>query len=255
MTVSLKRTRGFVAIGLAIGLIVAACSNSSPVQNPLNPGGGNNGGGSNGGGSSSLVAGLSSNLDSLTSYQFSESMAGSSSGSQATPASTSSVVISGTVVNKPTRSISMNAYGVQYILVGTQAWTSYDAGNTWTSIDPTDASLTDLLPGKNYASWFDAYSTNFKVAGDESKNGVQCTHYKGDSSLGSLYQGITGVSASFQADLWVAKDGNYPVSGVYGFSAASGNQAGSFGYSFDVTHINDGSNQVTPPANVVPIPS
>ena len=254
MTASLKRSRGVAAIGLAIGLAVAACSNSSPVQNPLNPGGANNAG-ANSSGASSLVAGLSSNLDSLTSYQFSESMAGSSSGSQATPASTSSVVIGGTVVNKPTLSISMNAHGVQYILVGNEAWTSYDAGITWTSIDPADASLTDLLPGKNYASWFDAYSTNFKVAGDESKNGVQCIHYKGDSSLGSLYQGTTGVSASFQADLWVAKDRNYPVSGIYGFSASSGGQAGSFGYSFDITHIDDGSNLVNPPTNVVPIPS
>jgi hypothetical protein len=252
MAVSLKRPRGFVSIGLAIGLMVTACGSSSPVQNPLN-GGGSNGGGS--GGASSLIAGLSSNLDSLTSYQFSESMAGSSSGSQASPAATSSVVISGTVVNEPTRSISMNAHGVEYILVGNQAWTSNDIGNTWTSIDPADASLADLLPGKNYAAWFDAYSTNFKVAGDESKNGVQCTHYRGDSSLASIYGGITGGSATFQADLWVAKDGNYPVSGVYGFSAASSGQAGIFGYSFDITQINNAANQISPPANVVPIPS
>ena len=252
MAVSSKRSHGFVTIGFSIGLMVAACGNSSPVQNPLNDGG-SNGGGS--GGPISLIAGLSSNLDSLTSYQFSESMAGSSSGSQAAPAGTSSVVISGTVVNKPTRSISMNAHGVEYILVGNQAWTSNDLGNTWTSIDPTDASLADLLPGKNYASWFDAYSANFKVAGDESKNGVQCTHYRGDSSLGSLYQGVSAASDTFQADLWVAKDGNYPVSGVYGFSAASGGQAGSFGYSFDITRIDDPSNQIAPPTNVVPIPT
>ena len=254
MEMSGSRIRGLVAIGLAIGVVVAGCSNSSSVLNPLGSGAGNNPGGNNGGGSS-LVAGLSGNLDTLTSYQFTESMAGSSSDAQATPASTSAVVISGTVINKPTKSLSINAYGTQYILVGSQAWTSYDSGATWTSIDPTDASLTGLLPDKNYATWFDAYSTNFKVAGDESKNGVQCTHYKGDSSLGSLYQGLSGVSANFQADLWVAKDGNYPVSGVYGFSASSGGETGGFGYSFDVTHINDGSNQVAPPTNVVPIPS
>jgi hypothetical protein len=254
MAMSRTRTRGLIAIGLAMGLVVAACSNSSPVPNPLNNGAGNNPAGNNGG-ASSLLAGLAGNLDTLTSYQFTESMAGSSSDSQATPDSTSAVLISGTVINKPTKSLAINAYGTQYILIDNQAWTSYDSGATWTAIDPTDASLTDLLPDKNYATWFDAYATDFKVAGDESKNGVQCTHYKGDSSLGSLYQGIAGVSANFQADLWVAKDGNYPVSGVYGFSATSGGQGGSFGYSFDVTHINDGSNQVTAPTNVVPIPS
>jgi hypothetical protein len=246
-----RRARGRVSIGLAIGLAVVACAGSSQGQNPSARGGGNNVGGSNNGGSS-LATGLSSNLDSLTGYQFTESMAGSSMGGQATPASTAAVLISGTVVNSPTRSISMTAYGVQYILVGSEAWSSYD-GTTWTAMDPTDTSLTDLLPGKNYATWFDAYSTGFKVQGDETKNGVACVHYEGDSSLGSLYG--AGASTGFQADLWVAKDGNYPVSGVYGFSAASAGQGGSFGYSFDITHINDGSNKVTPPTNVVAIPT
>ena len=148
----------------------------------------------------------------------------------------------------------MTAYGVQYILVGSQAWSSYDAV-TWTAMDPNDSSLTDLLPGASYVTWFDAYSTGFKVVGEEPRNGVQCIHFEGDSSLGGLYGGITGVAAGFQADLWVAKDGNYPVSGVYGFLTTSGGQAGSFGYSFDITHVNDGSNRVTPPANVVAIPT
>ena len=84
---------------------------------------------------------------------------------------------------------------------------------------------------------------------------MACTHFKGNSSLSALYAGIAGVSANFQADLWVAKDGNYPVSGVYGFTASAGGQAGSFGYSFDITNVNDASNQVTAPTNVIALPS
>jgi hypothetical protein len=45
------------------------------------------------------------------------------------------------------------------------------------------------------------------------------------------------------------------VSGIYGFFATSGGEGGSFGYSFDVTHINDASNVVTPPTNVIALPS
>ena len=251
MTASGMRMRGLAAITLAIGLVVAACSSSSPVPNPLNPGGGNNGG--NNAGGNSLLAGLSSNLDSLTSYQFTESIAGSSAGGRATPAVAAAVQISGIVVNSPTPSLSMNTSGVEYILVGNQAWASNDVGVSWTAMDPTDTSLTDLLPGKNYQTWFDADAAGFKVQGDETKNGVACVHYKGDASLGSLY-GV-GASAGFQADLWVAKDGNYPVSGAYGFTATSSGEGVSFGYSFDITRINDGSNRVTPPTNVVPIPT
>ena len=248
------RARGRFSVALAVGLAVTACAGSSQGQNPSGQSG-TNGSGGNNGASSSLVAGLSSNLDSLTSYQFTESMAGSSTGSQATPSAATAVRISGIVVNSPTRSLSMNASGAEYILVGNQAWASNDLGVSWTAMDPTDTSLTELLPGKNYQTWFDAYATGFKVQGDETKNGVACVHYKGDASLGSLY----GVSASagFQADLWVAKDGNYPVSGAYDFTATSSGESGSgsFGYSFDITNVNDGSNRVTPPTNVVAIPS
>jgi hypothetical protein len=244
--------RGLISVALAVGLVVAACGSSSASPNRPSPGAS---GGPGGSGPSSLVAGLSSNLDSLTSYQFSETMAGSSSGSQATPAAAGGVLITGTVVNQPTRALSINASGAMYILVGDQAWTSFDSGSTWTTMDPTDSSLADLLPGKNYATWFDAYASNFKAAGDEPKNGVGCVHYRGDSSLASQFQGTTGAGSNFLADLWVAKDGNYPVSGALGLSAASASQADSFGYSFDITNVNDAANQVTPPSNVVAIPS
>ncbi len=118
-------------------------------------------------------------------------------------------------------------------------------------VDTSTTDLSSMLPTQDYASMFDTNSAGFKVAGDETKNGVQCVHFKGDSSLGAAYQAIAGVSASFQADLWVAKDGNYPVSGVYGITASSGGQGGAFGYSFDITNINDSANTVTAPTNVV----
>lgn len=243
--------RELVAFGFALALVVGACGSSSSTSNPLGlPGGVPGGGGGNG---SSLTSGLSSNLDQLTSYKFSWTVFGSSSGTAASPGDSGTMATSGVVVNKPAKAMSVNSFGIQYIQIGAQQWSSFDNGSTW---NPGDSStdLTSLLPTKYYSTWFDTNSTGFKVAGDESKNGVQCVHFKGDSSLGAMYQ-VAGVSASFTADLWVAKDGNYPVSGTYGFSASSGGQAGTFGYSFDITNINDNSNQVTAPTNVVAIPS
>jgi hypothetical protein len=250
------RRRELVALGFALALVVGACGSSSSTANPLGlpGGGGGGGGGGSGGNGSSLTSGLSSNLDQLTSYKFSWTVFGSSSGTAASPGDSGTFGISGVVVNKPTKAMSVNYLGMQYIQIGTQEWSSFDNGSTW-NVDTSSTDLTSMLPTKDYAGYFDSNATGFKSAGTETKNGVQCVHYKGDSSISGLYQSLAGVSATFQSDLWVATDGNYPVSGVYGFSGSSGGQSGSFGYSFDITNINDNSNQVTAPTNVVALPS
>jgi hypothetical protein len=247
--------RGLTGAMLAIGLLVAACSSGGSGGLPGASGGGNNGGnGGNGGnGATSLGQGLSANLDTLTSYKFTETMGGSSSGVGVSPGDSGSFQITGTVVNTPTKSISVQEFGVSFITVGDQSWTSYD-GNTWMQTDSGISSLSDLLPTDLYGTWFDDNSSGFTVAGEENKNGVDCIHYKGNSSLSAGLSAF-GVSANFQADLWVAKDGNYPVSGVYGFFGSSGGQSASYGYSFDITNVNDPSNTVTAPTNVVALPS
>jgi hypothetical protein len=247
-----RRSIGLLMVlGLVLALVAAACGGSSATNAPNGVTGTN---GTNGANGTGLSAGLSANLDSLTSYQFSETMAGSSSGVAASPGSSDSFLISGTVVNKPTSAIKVNDLGIWLIDIGGQEWTSMD-GTSWTGPVAGDTNVTDLLPTTDYATWFDTNANGFTVAGEETKNGVDCVHYKGNSSLGSLYSGVVGVSANFQADLWVAKAGNYPVSGVYGYTASAGGQSGSFGFSFDITHINDAANVVSPPANSMAIPT
>ncbi len=253
MVTSNSRARGLVALGLAIGLVVAACGSSSSTLSIPGLGAANNGNNNNNGGGNSLTSGLSSNLDKLDSYKFTESIAGQTSGTAASPGDSGTFLISGTVVNKGTKAIEINDLGVQFIDIGNQEWTSFD-GTNWTGPTTPDSTMTDLLPGFDYGTWFDTNATNFTVAGNETKNGVQCVHYKGNSSLGAL-AGVAGVSANFQADLWVAVSGNYPVSGVYGYSASAGGQSGSFGFSFDITNVNDPANVVTPPANAVAVPT
>jgi hypothetical protein len=255
MVKSNRRVRSAVALGLAIGLVVAACgsSNNNPLGNN-NPMGNN--GGNGGSGAQSLGAGLAANLDKLDSYQFSWSVTGGSSTD--TPGDTSLVGNSGIVVNKPVKAYKINAFGTQIIAIGDQAWTSDDNGNTWTAstnYSTSDSSLTAMLPMSIYTSVFDSNATQFTVKGDESKNGVDCVHYQGNASLGAL-GAMAGVTGNFQSDLWVAKNGNYPVSGFYGFSGTSKGQSGSFGQSFNITHVNDAANNtVTAPANVTAIPS
>jgi hypothetical protein len=225
-----------------MGLVAVACGSPGAGQNPQVSGASKPSAGTNG---SSLSAGLSANLDSLTSYQFTETLAGAAS--TAVPAPSGGYRIGGTVTNTPTQSYWVTASGgAQYTVIGSQAWTTYD-GTTWIAFDASDMTLAGLLPGGNYDTWFDTYAPYFKSQGEESKNGIECIHYQGDSSLASHYSAPAGTS-KLAADLWVAKDGNYPVSGTFEL-------AGSFGVGFDITHVNDASNKVSPPTNVVSIPS
>ncbi len=224
-----------------MSLVAVACGSSGAGQNPGQTGPAQTGSVSGG----ALPAGLSANLDSLTSYQFTETLAGAAS--TAVPAASGGYRIGGTVINKPAQSYWVTASGgAQYTVVGNQAWTTYD-GVTWIAFDASDMTLAGLLPGGNYDTWFDAYAPYFKSRGEESKNGIECIHYQGDSSLASHYSATAGA-AMLAADLWVAKAGNYPVSGTFSL-------AGSFGVGFDITHVNDASNSVAPPTNIVSIPS
>ena len=248
MATSRRATRGAVVVCLAIGLIVGACQSSTPSASPSSPAASRDGGNVG----ASLTTGLASNLDKLDSYQFIESIPLDSTSTGASSGS-GLLVITGTVINRPVRSLWINTHPAQFVVVGDQAWRSLD-GITWTISDPADPFLTDLLPGHDYALWFDAKAAYFKVVGQEPVHGVPCIHYQGDASLSSLYSGSAGASASFQADLWIASDGNYPASGVYGYTAMA-SPGGSWGFSFDVSNANDSSNAVAAPTNVVAIPT
>jgi hypothetical protein len=255
LAVQRRKARGSVAFGLAIALgvaaTVAACGGSS---SPANPSGQASGAGPSGSGGGSLTVGLSANLDKLTSYRFTESNAGMAGGAGATPVGSGSYEIAGTVVNRPLKSIWIGEAQGQFILIGSQAWASAD-GITWVASDPGDTILTDLLPGHDYALWFDAKASYFRAVGEESKNDIPCVHYKADQSLGSIYADATGAPAAFKAELWVARSGDFPVSGVYSFAAAAGASGGSWGFSFDITHPGDSTNVVAAPTNVVALPS
>jgi hypothetical protein len=240
--------RSLVAVGLAFALVSAACGSPS-TSNPPGTAGSSPTAGSLAG-SNSLTPGLLAGLGKLDSYQFSWTISAASSAG--TPAASSVPWVSGTVINKGTRSYRIDDPStVQFIVIGDKAWTSIDKGKTWATGDVPSADLTNLMLDTGYATWFDKNAVSFKMAGEGSKNGVQCVRYKGDSSLGGLYAGTGGASSQLTADLWIAKDGNYPVSGNFGYSGSIGGKSGGFGYSFDVTHVNDSANSVAAPTNVL----
>jgi hypothetical protein len=244
MVTSKRTIRGLVAVSLAIGLVAAACGGSSSTDNL--PGGAN-------ANASALAAGLAGNLDKLDSYQFRWQWTAASA--TATSMESGGYETSGTVVNKPVKSYKINNLGMaQIIVIGDEGWVSYDNGNTWmedTTYAGDATALEELLPTSLYGTNFDTNAGDFKVVGQENKNGVDCIHYQSTESTGAG-GALIGVSATFKADLWVAKDGSYPVSGFYGWTATTAAGSGTWGYSFDITNVNSPSNKVEPPTNVTP---
>jgi hypothetical protein len=145
----------------------------------------------------------------------------------------------------------------QVIVIGSQGWISHDNGATWqpnTTYTSASWALQALLPNPPYGSTFDSDAAGFTVADDEKKNGIDCIHYIPNSDLQAI-RDMAWPHAMFKADLWVARDGNYPVSGFYGWSGTPGGQLGSWGYSFDVTNVNSSGNKVTAPTSVMAAPS
>ncbi len=251
--VLVRQGRGLLVVVALLAVAVAACSSGNPA-NPGNNATGNNATGNNGtgqpGGGAGLVSGLSSNLDKLDSYKFSWSIAGADG-----PSATASAVgaISGTVINKPTKASSVNYFTALYVTIGAEQWMSPDNGATWiTNPDPT--SIDSMLPTSDYTAYFDAFATQYKQLGTEKKNGVDAVHFQGDLGSLSAMLGFGGV-ANMKADLWIAKDGNYPVSGAFSYAFAVGTSGGTFSYTFDITNVNDPANKVVKPANATEIPS
>jgi len=244
----LRAVRRLFGAVLAILLVAVACgSPTAPAQStvPNASGSGVDSGGA-------LSTGLASGLARLTSYRFSESNVGAPGGGLSS--ASGSYSLAGTVVNSPVISLWVKEPGAQFKMIGSDAWTSVD-GAQWATADSGDLSLADLLPAGEYVTWFDSKAGYFTAVGDEVKNNISCVHYQGNSALGSIYVGVSGGRSAFRADVWIAKDGNYPVSGVFGLSAAATGSASSWGFAFDITDVNSDANTVTAPINVVAFPT
>ena len=243
-----RAIRRLAAASLAATLVVAACGGSAgpaSSENPVSSGSGLDKGGT-------LTPGLAAGLSKLTSYRFTESNVGAPG--VAAGSNGGSYALAGTVVNAPVISIWIRESAAQFVVIGNAAWTSVD-GSTWSPADTADLSLADLMPAGEYVTWFDAKASDFTAVGEEVKNGIACVHYQGDSTLSSIYTSDSSGPTAFRADVWIARDGGFPVSGIYGFSGGTTDPSSSWGFSFDITDVNSPTNAVAAPTYVVAFPT
>ena len=258
----MTRTRRTIATALAATLLVAGCGGGSGATTaPASTGpaattapaatAGPSSQASGGAG----IGGAVTALGDLTSYKFAIGMAAEGSASFTLLSDGGSMTISGTVITQPaamdmamtTTDKTGASATFAYKVVDGKAYVSM-APDQWMETSAADAQSTiDSFKPEKFMSSFGSLDT-LQVVGDETKNGVATTHYKGTApaEMGALFGLPTGT---WTMEAWVAKDGGFLVS-----SALTGEATdGKFTMTMDVTDLNSPANTVVAPASFTPI--
>ena len=259
----MTRTRWTTVTVLATTLLVAACGGSgSSTTAPGATGAGATSGtavtaapASQGTGGTG-IAGAVTALEDLSSYKFAMTMAAEGSATFALVEAGGSMTIAGTVILEPEIAMDMaistkNAAGAEtalgYRIVDGKAYVSLGP-DSWIETDASDAQSTvESFKPETFMAGFSSVP-NMKAVGDEDKNGVPTTHYKGDAppSVGSMFGLPTGT---WTIDVWVAKEGGYLVSSVLVGESTDGK----FTMSLDVSDFDSPDNKVEAPENFTPM--
>lgn len=252
---------GVVLIAAIAGGAYLVTNNNSKSSGP----GGSNGasvsmapsgpGGSNGGATG--LSGAASAFSTINSYKFSMTLAGGTFGSMLSALGGSSAsgnapfAMSGTITVTPEKAADITMAGFHIIEIGGYDYLDMSGTGSFIKSAATGTSMADsFAPAKMFSSFVGTSTTSgYNKVGSETKNGVDTDHYQASSSalseLGSMLD-VTG--ATWSADIWIAKDGGYPVSMAIIGKASDNSVACEI--LFDIANVNDPANKVTAPTNV-----
>jgi hypothetical protein len=251
--------RGISLLAAALAVAVAACGSSSgsraPAGSPPSGEGSSVAAASAAGQSAApsaapsaaqpsvdpVLAHASDAFAGLTSYHFHVTLTGGSYASSMAPDG-----IQGVAVYTPAFAVQFSYVDLEIIQTQDKIWTrngaswdlsTYPGGKTtWDSFGPPSVLSHDFTPFVPY----------FSVVGDEGVNDVATTHYTANPAALGYFSGIYGFSgdATVAADVWIAKNGGYPVKFEI---AASGTDE--FDLTVDITRANDPANAIDVPAS------
>jgi hypothetical protein len=215
-----------------------------------------------GSGSSTSLDGAGTALSNLNSYKFTMTVVGgdlSDNTLSTLPNAPASGIfkVSGTYLFTPNAAADVTIADVLHeVSVGGSDYQDVaDPGGhltgSFTQIDASsDTSLVDpLSPTAIYTS-FD-FSGNFTTVGDETRDGVDTTHYQaGDSALAE-FATVSGEQAgAWTADVWLANTGGYPVAISIIGTTSTTDKTVVYQRTFDLTDVNAPTNNVTAPTNI-----
>lgn len=266
--------RGLALAG-ALALAVGACGGASATAAPAasSAGGGGTAATPAGGGAAtpaatpaaSTAGGVSGDaigaLSDLNSYKIKFVMAGK--GTSGGLASMGNISMEGIVVLKPEKasditmtlgaetpgdSSGVGAMKMRILEVNGKQYTDLGGGTLTESTDTSGTSMADSLSPEKMLGGASSYMDQMQKIGDESKNGVETTHYKADDkvlSSAATYLDLLGLKdAKWNWEIWVAKQGGYIVSYVM---TGTGSDSSEMTLSLDISDVNS-------PANVVKAP-
>ena len=257
----MTRSRWTTVSILAAALLVAACGGSGATSTPggtnpaATPGTASEAPATEGTGETG-ISGAVARLEGLGSYRFKVSMTAEGVAGFALVPAGGSMTISGTVILKPGIAMDMTmttkdktgsetAFG--YRIIGDKAYVSL-VPDLWMETDADDAQSTvDSFKPGNFMTGFGSVN-DMQNAGDEDRNGIATTHYKGEApaAVGSMFGLPTGTWAM---EAWIAREGGYLVS-----SSVSGEAPdGKFTMSVDISDLDSSDNKVEAPEKFTPM--
>ena len=261
-TRGLGRARRVAVGGLALALTLGACDTTTSSEQPLSesPGAGSSRpsgdpsepAGSEGGGVDFSNAATA--LRALDSYSFSVRIQASNTQAGQGVAREGTTTMSGTVINAPEKASSLHlvtadAAGTvkdetEIVQVGTSAYLrSGGAAASWQEIPAEQAgAFTQLMdsfrPEQMFALYFAPIGTDSTFVGQETRNGVASTHYRGGEDVGAILGSIAGVQGSWSSDIWLAQAGGFLVAAQAGVQGSDANGGGTFAIEVNISNVN-----------------
>jgi hypothetical protein len=256
-----RHSRGLVILAVAAAVALSACGSSTPSPSPTpTPSGTDTSQPSTSeqpSGSTTALDGASTALTNLSSYKFTMTVIGGDVAdntlSSLPNAPTSGIFkVSGTYLFTPTQAADVTVAGSFHeISVGGTDYQDNGMTGSFTEDDTGATVLVDDLSPTTVYGEFD-FSGNFNTVGDETKDGVDSTHFQAaDSSALAEFATVSGVEAGvWTADVWVANQGGYPVAiSIVGTTSAT-DKTVVYERTFDLTNVNSATNTVTAPTNI-----
>lgn len=263
--------RGLALAG-AFALAVGACGGSSASPAASSGGGATQAASTPAATASTAPAASTSSGDSgnaisalsdLSSYKV--KLAITSKGTKSGIAAMGNITMSGIVVLKPAKAsdITMSlggsapgdsaassglSLGLRMVEVNGKSYVDMGTGTLTESTDSSQTSMADSLAPDKLLGETASYLKDMKSVGDEQKNGIATSHYHADDTV--LKEAATGLSmlgltnATWNWDVWTAKDGGYVVSYQLKGTDSTGAE---LSMTLDISDVNSSSNVVKGP--------
>jgi hypothetical protein len=193
----------------------------------------------------------------VDSYRFTMTLAGTSYSSMLAMLPTSSAVgnapftMGGTIMVKPENGADITMVGLHIIEVGGNDYVDVGGTGAFDQISITGTKLAERFsPATMFSTAIDSSTVSgYDLVGMESKDGVPADHYQASDAALATLGAVAGIAgATWSADVWLARDGGYPIS--MAIIAESTDKTVVHEVLFDISNVGDPTNSVKVPTNV-----